>query len=154
MREVPKKNYIVLLVMILLVITVTLLLVNAYNNRDKKTSTIYNFLPEIKTNELDSYLFENPSIIIYISDKYNLDNEEIEIKMQNKITELNVYNYFVYLDINNIDSEFLENFNKKYDASINITKIPMLIVINDGKVINSYYNIDELNINDLVGDIK
>lgn len=154
MREIPKKNYIIMIFITLSVVIVTIALGNAYNNREKKTSDIYSFLSEIKVNDLDTYLLENPNAIIYISDKYDLNNEKIEETIKKDITELNVKDYFVYLDTNDITESFLKNFNEKYDGNIDIDKIPMIVIISDGKVVNCYYDIDTFKLTEIIGDVK
>lgn len=154
MREVPRKNYIIMILIVLSVVIITIALGNAYNNREKKMSDFYMFLPEIKVNDLDTYLLENPNVVIYISDKYNLENEIIEEKMEKEITELNVKNYFVYLDTNDITDSFLKKFNKKYNGNIDITKTPIIVIINEGKVVNYYNIIDDFKLSEIIGDVK
>lgn len=154
MKEIPKKNYVIVLVIILLTVVVTFFLMNLYKSKTQKTSEIYTYLSEIKENEFDSYLFENPSVIIYFADKYNLENSEKEIKIKEKINDLNVYNYFIYLDTNDIDEEFLDNFSKKYNFKLNISDAPLFIVINEGKVIEIFKQLEDANIEKMVEDVK
>jgi len=113
MIVIPKKNYMITVVIILSTIVLTFVLANSYKNKYRKTSEMYNYLSEIKINEIESYLFENPSIIIYFADKYNLNNDDKEIKLKKIINELNVYNYFIYLDINDVDESFFKKISKK-----------------------------------------
>ena len=100
MRDIPKKNYFILLIMMLFVITITIALMNIYNNRIKKTSIMYNYLSEIKENDLDAYLIENPNIIIYMADKYDLSNSQIEKKLKKQMIKNNINDYFVFLNLN------------------------------------------------------
>ena len=99
MREVPKKNYIIMLIIIITIVLVTIFLSNIYNNRFQKTSVLYNYLSEIKKKDLDSYLVEKPEIIIYASNKYNNSNEEQEKKLMQQIIDNNIYEYIVYLNL-------------------------------------------------------
>lgn len=154
MKVIPKKNYMITVVIILSTIVLTFILANSYKNKYRKTSEMYNYLSEIKINEIESYLFENPSIIIYFADKYNLNNDDKEIKLKKIINELNVYNYFIYLDINDVDESFLKKFQKKYNYEIKIDDTPLFLVINEGNVIESLRLIENVDIEKLVEDVK
>lgn len=154
MREVPKKNYAITFFIVFATVVVTLVVANSYRSQIKKTSLMYDYLSEIKINDLDSYLLENPSVVIYIADKYDLEKEEQEIKFKNEINEFNVYNYFIYLDVNDIDDSFIKNFSKEYNFDMDINNLPLLVVINDGKVIDSFNNLNDINITNITEDIK
>lgn len=154
MREVPKKNYIIMFVIVACVVIATIALANAYNNRDKETRVMYNYLSEIKKKDLDTYLLEKPNAIIYVADKYNLDNEDLEEQIKNKIVELNAVDYFVYLDLKDDDINFLQKFNQKYNGNLEDGKFPILIVMEEGKIANYYYDINEINLNEITGELK
>lgn len=149
MRTIPKKNYIIFIFMVIAVIIITFLGVRIYNNSLRPTSDFYNYVKIIKTDEIDLYLNENPQAIIYIADKYDLNNEILEKKLKQKIVKFNLFNNFIYLDKSDLNSKFLDKFNKKYDALISTEKIPTLIIFNDGKVIEIHYELTENLINSL-----
>ena len=132
MRDIPKKNYFILLIMILSVVAITIVLMNAYNNRVKKTSIMYNYLSEIKENDLDAYLIENPNIVIYIADKYDLSNNQVEKKLKKKMIKLNISDYFVFLNLNN-DMDFINQLNEKYYGNVE-KNLPVIVVFEDGKI--------------------
>ena len=76
-RVIPFKNYIILLV----IIVVSLLLVryfymwfDAYNDTKLNMPILDKYMEVINYNELDNYLIENPNTIIYVS---VLENSEI-----------------------------------------------------------------------------
>ena len=108
MRKIPTKNYFILLGLIIATVIVTIALGNFYTNRNRKTSNFYKFLPKVTLNDLDTYLQESDVTAIYINDKYELEDEKKETKLQNKIIELNLTNKFVYLDSNNINDKELK----------------------------------------------
>lgn len=155
MRIIPKKNYFILLLMIVGVIVVTLFFRSYYNNNLKPTSDIYNYARVISSGQLDFYLDENPSTIIYISDKYDLNNSSLEELLKQKIISLNLYDNFVYLDKAGIDEKMISNFNRKYHTNFSLDKIPSLIIINDNKIISSFYNLTNDTLNNIdLGDVK
>lgn len=143
MREIPKRNYIIFVLMIIGVVLVTLIGVNVYNNNIKPSSVLYKYLKSIKGGELNLYLSENPSTIIYISDKYDLSNEDIEKNLKRIIVDLNLYDNFVYLDKSELNPDFINQFNKVNKTIINIKNLPTLIIFNDNEVESVYYSLTE-----------
>ena len=153
MREVPKKNYIIMLLVIIFVVVITIALANAYNNRVKKTSVMSNFLSEINEKDLDTYIKENPNIVIYVADKYNLDNDEQEEKIKKLMIESNISDYFVYLSPND-NKKLFSSLSKNYDGNISTEEMPVLIVFEEGKIVNCYYDIDKIDLNEVIGVLK
>lgn len=153
MRKVPLKNYIIMSIILIAIVITTIFLANIYNNRFTKTSIMYNYLSEIKKKDIDTYLLEKPNIILYVSDKYDISNEKIEEKIKNNIIKYNAKEYFVYLDLNDNNKDFIDTLNKKYNGHIN-KQIPLIIIIEEGKIINTYYELENVDIKELTGDIK
>lgn len=153
MREVPKKNYIIMLVIIISIVIVTIFLSNMYNNRFKKTSVLYNYLSEIKKKDLDSYLVEKPDIIIYASNKYNNSFEAEEKKIMQQIIDNNIYEYFVYLNLEDKKLNILNSLNKKSGGKLK-NKLPVLIVFENGKIKDAYYDLDNLNFENITEALK
>ena len=153
MREVPKKNYIIMLIIIITIVLVTIFLSNIYNNRFQKTSVLYNYLSEIKKKDLDAYLVEKPDIIIYASNKYNNSNEEQERKIMQQIIDNNIYEYIVYLNLEDKKLNILNSLNKKYDGKLK-NKLPVLIVFENGKIKEAYYDLEEIDFEKITENLK
>lgn len=153
MRQIPFKNYIIMSIILITIVITTIFLANIYNNRFKKTSIMYNYLSEIKKKDMDTYIIEKPNTIVYVSDKYDISNEKIEEKIKNDIIKYNAKEYFVYLNLNDNNIDFIDNLNKKYQGHIN-KQIPAIIIFEEGKVINTYYDLENIDIKELTGDIK
>lgn len=143
MRQIPKKNYVILILMIIGVVVVTCLGARIYNNTIKTSSILYKYLKTIKGDELNLYLNENPSTVIYISDRYDVSKEGLEEKLKDRIIELNLYENFIYLDKEQLTPSFIADFNKQNETSITISKLPTLIVFNDNEVEIIYYSLKE-----------
>lgn len=153
MREIPKKNYAIMTIIVLGIIIVTILLAQIYNNSFRKTSIMYNYLSEIKKGDIDTYLTEKPNIILYITDKYDISNDNIEQKIKNKIIKYNIKDYFVFLDLNQQNLNYIEYLNEKYDGTLK-NKIPMIIIFEEGKIKNVYYELENINFEQIVEDFK
>ena len=143
MRQIPKKNYVILILMIIGVVVVTCLGARIYNNTIKTSSILYKYLKTIKGDELNLYLNENPSTVIYISDRYDVSKEGLEEKLKDRIIELNLYENFIYLDKEQLTPSFIADFNKQNETSITISKLLTLIVFNDNEVEIIYYSLKE-----------
>lgn len=142
MKKVPTKNYFILLGIVLVTVIVTVALGNFYANRNRETSVLYNFLPKVTLEDLDTYLSESDTVAIYIDDKYNLEDNTKQEELKNKIIELNLSNNFVFLDSNNINKSFKREFQQKYHYDLT-DDYPTIVVMNNRRVIDSY---SELNV--------
>lgn len=147
MKEIPKKNYFILIFIFFAVVIITFASANFYSNYLKKTTTLYNYLTEVNTEELSLYLSEHSSSAIYIGDKYNINNDEIEQNLKSKIIDYNLFDYFVFLDKTNLNDTFIKNFNTEYGTSVSVDKIPTLIIVTDGKLTEIYYSINMDTVN-------
>ncbi len=153
--EIPKKNYIIVFILFLIVVILTFIGASFYNNNIKQTSVLYKYIKNINTKELDQYIKENPSVVIYIGDKYDLSNYEMEEKLKNKIIDLNLYNNFIYLNKDSFNEKYINHFNKLYNTNIDINNIPIIIIYNDGYISNIYNNVSLAVLRDInLGDIK
>lgn len=149
MREVPKKNYVIFVLMLVCVMIVTFLGVKIYNNNIRTSSVLYKYLKTIKSDELSLYLNENPATVIYISDRYDISRKALEEKLKDRIIESNLYDNFIYLDKEQLNANFIADFNEKNNTSITTSKLPILIIINDNKVETIYYSLTENDIKTL-----
>ena len=149
MRKIPVKNYFILLIMLFGVVVVTFAGKNYYNNNLKKVNSLYKYANHINRDELKEYLVESSSLIIYVSDKYDLNNEDAEELLKDKIVELNLYNSFIYVDSRVFNDNFLDYFNSTYHTNLNINNLPAIIIYDDGIVENIYYNLNPDTINSI-----
>lgn len=142
MRKIPVKNYFILLIMLFGVVVVTFAGKNYYNNNLKKVSSLYKYANHMDRDDLKEYLGESSSLIIYVADKYDLNNEDAEELLKDKIVELNLYNNFIYVDSRVFNDKFLDYFNSTYHTNLNIDNLPTMIIYDDGIVENIYYNLN------------
>lgn len=144
-KEIPLKNYILLSIVLILTIVVVIyffLWKNTYEKSKLQTPILDDYLLVINYNELNNYLVENKDAIIYVS---KLNNENIRLfenKFKNIINKNNLNNKILYLDLTEeLNKKSIVNeLNKKYGKEM--TEIPSIIIIKDGKI-SSSYNIKE-----------
>ena len=140
MREIPAKNYVLLVLLFAVTIVVVLFARNIYNSRSEKqyVSVMNDFITEIKVDDLNDYTLENSPVVIYISDKTNVSLEETEKKYKELLTDYNLQNYFVYLDVSTNTVDVVTVFEEKYNVKLDSENLPNLVVIVDGKIIDLY----------------
>ncbi len=139
MKKIPGKNYFILAILILVTVVLTLVLSNIYLAKSRKVSEFFEYSNKITPSELDVYLTENPDVIIYISDKYNLENTTVEKKLKEKLDSTNLKDKMIYIDKSEIDNKFISKIKENYNIDIDINKLPIIIVVIDGEYKQSIY---------------
>lgn len=134
MRKIPLKNYFVLLVIGVITGVLTLYLSNVYREKNKTTTVMHGYISEITEKELTDYIIEKPIIFMYVSDKFDLTNDDFEEDLKKEINKNNLKDYFVYVNSSDLTKEFSNFFKTNYNLEIDITKTPILVLINDGEV--------------------
>lgn len=126
MRDVPKKNYIVLTLIALGVIVLCFVFMNMYNknNKDIYESVVKDIINEIKYEDLDNYLQENPEVVLYINDS-SKKNSNIEENLKDLIVENNIQQCVVYIEK---DNSIVEKLNLNSNS-------PIFIAYKDGKMV-------------------
>lgn len=150
MKKIPKKNYIILVILLISTVFLTLFLANIYSSKDRLVSSFYENTNKIKIEEFDGYIIENPDAIIYISDKYDLTNEKFEEKFHSKIDSLSLNDKIVYIDKKEIQEKFLSNLKNNYNTVIDLSKTPIVMVIVDKKVMKVNYITEDTNIDTFI----
>lgn len=149
MRKVPKKNYIIFLVLIVLTILIVLYLSALYMSKSRHTTLFYDYSDKIAQNEFKQYITENNNSLIYISNRFNSNYEDVEKKLISKIDLYNLKNELVYIDVSKLDKNFKKEI-KKYGIDIN--KYPILIFVTDNDISNYVYVNNKINIDSVIGD--
>ncbi len=138
MREIPKKNYFILFIVIVLSLMIALYFrkwYKAYEDGYLSKSIMGNYLFEINYKELDDYLVENQSAIIYVSKVGNEKIRNFEKKFINAINQNDLKNKILYLDLSNYKGDT----NNKYTINDkDITSVPNISVFKNGKLDDIY----------------
>jgi len=140
MREIPKKNYLVLVVIILAVVVGALYLSNVYKETRPNTfnSDLYDFLSDATVEDIESLVAHNPLVVIYISDRTNEEKEELETELKEMIINFNIQQFLVYLDISEGREAILIFFLENYEVELDFDHLPILIVMQDGEIVGVY----------------
>ena len=144
-KKIPIKNYVIVVLLIILTVSLTFYLMITYNSKDSKSLS---FVSQVKENELDSYITERQEVIIYMSSSNNKYIKEFENELKKYTEDKNLKDLYVYLDLNDVSSNFYNEFyvkylNESYTGTFEI-KEPTIVIIRNGKI-DSYLN----NINDV-----
>ena len=141
-----KKNYIYLVILILVTIVITFLLSFLYKKEDVKMSYSYEKLNRITSEEFEEYMLEQSDVIIYISDKTNLNYNKFEKKLIKKLEKLNLIKNVIYIDKSDMVESLQEKMSENYSYKYSEERLPAIIVINDGVFVQSA----EINANSVV----
>lgn len=139
MREIPKKNYFILFIVIVLSLLIAFYFrkwYKAYEDSYLSKSIVGNYLFQINYKELDNYLVENQSAIIYVSKVGNEKIRNFEKKFINAINQNDLKNKILYLDLSNYKGDT----NDKYTINDkDITSVPNISVFKNGKLDDIYF---------------
>ena len=137
-RDIPKKNYIKITLIISLTLLISTIVFVSYNNYIDYLATvpkIRGYVPEIEPGDFDDYVIENRDFMLYIGKAPDKESEHIEEGLISIIENRGVS--FVYLNISNVEDKlFYEEFNEKYGNGFELFSYPAFMIISDGKVID------------------
>ena len=91
MKRIPLKNYFILGIILASSIFIVLYINKLYLSTKNNDNILNGFIKEIKTQEIDNYIIENPNFIIYLGYKNNDSETNVT---QNIITN----NWVIYED--------------------------------------------------------
>ena len=134
-KQVPFKNYIYLFCILLgsiLLLFYIYTWYETYNENKLYTSIMNKYLTVINYNELDNYITETPNAILYVSVLGDKKINRFEEQFKNNISNSNLRNHILYLDITN---EEKEEAMKKLNID---TNLPYLLVYTNGKITDTY----------------
>lgn len=136
-RVVPVKNYVYLLIMIIVVVALTFLIFNInknYQTKKLETSYLANYLTVVKTEELSNILSEPSSELFIFVTKTNDENVfNLEKDLKKIIKKHDLRDNFILLDYT--DESNVEELNKILKSDIET--IPAIIYIKNGEFIKS-----------------
>lgn len=150
MREIPRKNYYILALLLIVTVIVTLALSNLYLNKEKEVSQFFEYSNKITRKEFDEFMSENSDVLIYVSDKYDLTNKKLESKIEDKLNDMNLKQKLIYIDKSEINKDFSKKLKKEYKIDIDLNKLPILIVIVDNSVMKNVSLSNSTDIDSLI----
>lgn len=135
------KNYFILILIFVLGIGITLYLSRLYHVYDeyqKQTPVIRGVVSELTNEELEHYLLENPTTVLYMCTASDMLCRNFEKDFKKLIEKDNLQEKIVYLNLSDIDQkEFVDSFNEKYPYRNKLTsRYPAIVLFEEGKIIN------------------
>lgn len=146
-REIPKKNYIILLLIIIAVVGLSFYAASWYNTINeyyKTNSVISEVLPEIETNTFSSFLLDNPDIVVYISSSSDSTVKHFENQFKKVIADKALNSSIIYFntdkEVNNGGLDLLiKNYMSKSLKKVTNIPVPNLIRFKDGEIVDILY---------------
>lgn len=147
-KEIPIKNYIILIILSLVTLILTFNLAGIYQERmeyNNQSNNIMKFLSEIKEEELKNYVLDNHDTIIYISSSVDNENKKFEYQLRKYINRKNLTKDFVYIDSSNVSENFYNDLNNNFlseklkSQNIDLKTIPNILIVKEGKIVKVLY---------------
>lgn len=147
MKKIPLKNYVILGV-ILIVSVIAVLYANNWLKETKKqyvdNTVIFDFIREVKVSEIDDYVVENPNFIVYLTSKSNRNNIKFENDLEKFLTDNDLQKEFVFINIDDFQSENYSNFiNKYYALNSSVTLTDSIIIFDEQKISDIFYDVSD-----------
>lgn len=134
-REIPVKNYVYMVVILLATILILFYLYDwykTYKENELNTGIMNDYLTIINYNELGDYIMENKDAVIYVSVLGDERINKFESSFKNVIMDNELRNSILYLDITNEDRELVES-RLKIDSNL-----PYIVVYTNGNITDTY----------------
>lgn len=133
------KNYIVLIVLFCSCILLTLYFCkwyNVYKEYEREIPVIRGYLSEITPEDLEHYVIDNSSAIIYLCTANSDECRSFEKDFKKYIQKNGISEEVIYLNLTSVDQEaFVKNFNNTYPYKHKLNgKYPAFVVFQDGKI--------------------
>ena len=93
-RNIPLKNYLILLLLMIVTIFIVFYLSSWYNTSKEyyqNNSILSEYLPELKTEEIDSFLIDNPEVVIYYASAKDENIKAFERDFKKLIEKINIW---------------------------------------------------------------
>ena len=142
------KNYMILAGIYIGVIILVLYLVSwykTYQDYQKETPVLRNTLFEVNQEEIEHYLQENPSCLIYMCDATSDRCRDFEVAFKKEILKKQWHDDITYLNLSLVQNKeyYLSSFVDQYAMSdFSINKVPALVAIEDGKIVSTISGIN------------
>ncbi len=144
----PTKNYVILGVIYLGIILLVCYLASwyqTYQEYQKSTPILENVLSEVRPNEIEHYLQEEPNAILYLCTASEMKCRDFEKEFKYYIKKHTLDSSVTYLNLSSLEDiplfvqEFLHQYSKDV---IEETDYPMLLQFEEGMIKRSSANLN------------
>lgn len=145
-KDIPKKNYIIMGIIVVITICLTFYLALWYKTiRDynQNNSVIVEIISQIEGESISSYLLDNPTTVIYLASSNDQEIKSFERKFRKYIADNDLSNEIVYFDTSGLDSEYINGLLVNYAGSslkkLKNIVVPNLIYFENGEIVDIMY---------------
>lgn len=133
------KNYIILIAIFCCCVFLTLYFCKwyeVYQEYEREIPVIRGSLVEINPDDLEHYVADTPSTIIYLCTANDDECRIFEKDFKKLINRKGITDEIVYLNLTGVDnSKFVSEFNEKYKYKMKLNgKYPAFVLFQDGKI--------------------
>lgn len=162
-REIPVKNYVILILVFLVTIVAVFYVRDWYNttkNYYAQNSVMTKVVREIKSEEISNYILENQRFILYVSSGHDSGIKNFEDDFKNLIQSLDLTDDVLYMNLDGVNSEsFYDLLKNNYVRNSKIKNQIVdsnssLYLFTDGKVSGVLNNVSDYSIKRLENIIK
>ena len=162
-KEIPYKNYIILVLVFLMTILVTFYVRDWYNTTKvyySQNSVMTKVVKEIKSEEISNYILENQRFILYVSSGQNSQIKDFEDEFKNLIQNLDINDDVLYMNLDGVNTgSFYDLLKNNYSSNAKlknqiVSSDSSLYLFTDGKIVNVLNNVSDYSIKRLENIIK
>ena len=133
------KRYLILVFIFVLCMGLVIYLCKwykVYDDYQKEIPVIRDTLSEITDVDLEHYILDNPTTVIYMCTASDEVCRDFEKDFKKLVIKKEYTDKIVYLNLSGLDQEkFVEEFNNKYKFKIKLTTdYPAIVMFEDGKI--------------------
>lgn len=157
MKKVPLKNYVILGILLIFSVIIVLIINNwlsSMNEQEKEKSIVAEIIHEIKTDDIDDYMLENPDFIIYMASKDNCTNISFEKKFKNFLIDNDLEKETVFINLDEIDTKTYSQFIQKYYGGSNMPVFTNSIIIVEEQKVRDILNSEKFKIEEVKKFLK
>ncbi len=138
-RTIPAKNYVILACLFLGTILLLMFITNKYEQIiefEKQTPVISDTLHEITPTEVEHYVTENPTTVMYMCTSSDDVCRSYEKKLKKFVIDKDLTDDIIYVNLSDVDvNQFVDEFNNKFPYSKELTTTyPAFVIMEDNKV--------------------
>lgn len=138
-RKIPTKNYVLLVVLFLLTFLLVYYIYRwyvVYSNYQNEIPVIRDSLSEVTEQEMEHYIKENPTAVIYVCTAADIECRNFEKNFKKLVEQDSLKEYITYVNLTDENKDtFVEHFNQNYPhKKMKLTNYPAIIVFEDGQI--------------------
>lgn len=162
-KEIPYKNYIILVLVFLMTILVTFYVRDWYNTTKvyyAQNSVMTKVVKEIKSEEISNYILENQRFILYVSSGQNSQIKDFEDEFKNLIQNLDINDDVLYMNLDGVNTgSFYDLLKNNYSSNAKlknqiVSSDSSLYLFTDGKIVNVLNNVSDYSVKRLENIIR